>query len=125
MQGRRKQLRTGGAIQIVKTHLYGEKLHSYGRTVKLEGASAPSPPPIRHLCRHGYNVDSVPVVSQTKSLVQAISGDTEGARKTQENFSRQCPVVSQTRSLVEVSMGDTDAVGYISRNGNGTRLNDK
>ena len=55
------------------------------------------------------NVDSVPVVSQTKSLVQAISGDTEGARQTQENFSRQCPVVSQTRSLVEVSMGDTDA----------------
>ena len=55
------------------------------------------------------NADSVPVVSQTKSLVQAISGDTEGARRTQENFSRQCPVVSQARSLVEVSMGDPDA----------------
>ena len=55
------------------------------------------------------NVDSVPVVSQTKSLVQAISGDADGARRTQENFSRQCPVVSQTRSLVEVSMGDADA----------------
>ena len=55
------------------------------------------------------NADSVPVVSQTKSLVQAISGDTEGARRTQENFSRQCPIVSQTRSLVEVSMGDPDA----------------
>ena len=40
-QGRRKPLRTGGAIQIVKTHLYGEKLHSYGRTVNLGGASAP------------------------------------------------------------------------------------
>lgn len=55
------------------------------------------------------NVDSVPVVSQTKSLAQAISCDADGARRTQENFSRQCLVVSQTRSLVEVSMGDTDA----------------
>ena len=55
------------------------------------------------------NADSIPVVSQTKSLVQAIGGDTEGARRTQENFSRQCPVVSQTRSLVEASMGDVDA----------------
>ena len=55
------------------------------------------------------NVDSVPVVSQTKSLVQAVAGDTEGALRTQENFSRQCPVVSQTRSLVEVSIGDPQA----------------
>jgi len=55
------------------------------------------------------NADSVPVVSQTKSLVQAISGDTDGARRTQNNFSRQCPVVSQTRSLVEVTMGDANA----------------
>ena len=30
-----------GAIQIVKTPLHGEKLYSYGRTVKLGGASAP------------------------------------------------------------------------------------
>ena len=55
------------------------------------------------------NVDSLPVVSQVKSLGQAITGDTEGARQTQENFSRRCPVVSQARSLVEVSMGDADA----------------
>ena len=55
------------------------------------------------------NVDGVPVVSQTKSLVQTIAGDTDGARQTQENFSRQCPVVSQARSLVEVSMGDPKA----------------
>ena len=57
----------------------------------------------------GNNVDTLPVISQTKSLVQAVSGDTDGALRTQENFSRQCPVVSQTRSLVEVSMGDADA----------------
>ena len=54
-------------------------------------------------------MDTLPVVSQTKSLVQVISGDAEGARRTQENFSTQCPVVSQARSLVEVSMGDADA----------------
>ena len=57
----------------------------------------------------GNTVDTLPVVSQTKSLVQVIGGDADGARRTQENFSRQCPVVSQTRSLVEVSMGDSDA----------------
>lgn len=55
------------------------------------------------------NVDSVPIISQAKSLVQVIGNDAEGARRTQENFSRQCPVVSQTRSLVEVTMGDADA----------------
>lgn len=54
-------------------------------------------------------MDTLPVISQTKSLVQVIGGDAEGALRTQENFSRQCPVVSQTRSLVEVSMGDADA----------------
>ena len=57
----------------------------------------------------GNTVDSLPVISQTKSLVQVISGDADGARHTQENFSRQCPVVSQARSLVEVSMGDEEA----------------
>ena len=55
------------------------------------------------------NVDSVPVVSQAKSLVQVIGGDAEGALRTQDNFSRQCVGVSQVRSLVEVSMGDLDA----------------
>ena len=43
------------------------------------------------------NTDSIPVVSQTKSIVQAISGDTEGAARTQENFLKRCPVVSQVR----------------------------
>ena len=61
------------------------------------------------------NTDSIPVVSQTKSLVQAIAGDEEGARRTQENFSRQCPIVSQARSLVEVSMGDEEAARETQR----------
>ncbi|CAG8597494.1 4698_t:CDS:1 [Ambispora leptoticha] len=55
------------------------------------------------------NVDSIPVVSQTKSLVQVIGGDAEGARRTQENFSRGAPIVSQARSLVEVISGDEEA----------------
>lgn len=37
------------------------------------------------------NVDSVPLVSQLKSLVQVIGGDADGAKKTQENFSQGCP----------------------------------
>lgn len=55
------------------------------------------------------NIDSLPVVSQVKSLVQVIGGDAEGARQTQVNFSQQCPVVSQARSLVEVIGGDAEA----------------
>lgn len=53
--------------------------------------------------------DWIPVVSQVKSFVQAVTGNTEGARQTQENFSRQCPIVSQARSAVEAITGDTDA----------------
>ena len=53
--------------------------------------------------------DAFPIVSQTKSLVQWISGDSEGAKRTQENFSRQCPIISQARSAVEAISGDTDA----------------
>ena len=52
--------------------------------------------------------DAVPLVSQVKSLVQACSGDMQGALETQENFSRQCPVVSQCRSLVHAVQGDND-----------------
>ncbi|KNC84704.1 hypothetical protein SARC_03079 [Sphaeroforma arctica JP610] len=55
------------------------------------------------------NVDSVPIVSQAKSAVQACHGDMDGATRTQENFSKQCVIISQVRSAIEVSMGDTDA----------------
>lgn len=54
-------------------------------------------------------VDWIPFVSQVKSLIQVISGDEEGARRTQENFSKQMPVVSQIRSLVESASGDNEA----------------
>lgn len=51
--------------------------------------------------------DGIPLISQAKSLVQIFSGDIEGARKTQENFSRQIPIV---RSIVESSIGNSDEV---------------
>ncbi|KAH9522798.1 hypothetical protein DERF_006358 [Dermatophagoides farinae] len=54
----------------------------------------------------GY--DWIPVVSQVKSLVQVITGDVEGARQTQANFSRECPIVSQTRSAIELASGDKE-----------------
>ena len=34
-----KATQNRGAIQIIRTHLYGEKLPCYGRTVKLGGFS--------------------------------------------------------------------------------------
>ncbi len=45
------------------------------------------------------NVNSVPVISQAKSTVQAIAGDTEGAKETQKDFLDTCPVISQGKSL--------------------------
>ncbi len=53
-------------------------------------------------------VDSVPVVSQTKSAVQAVCGDVEGARTTQENFLDTCPVVSQGKSIVQWANDDAE-----------------
>ena len=54
-------------------------------------------------------MDAIPVLSQTKSLFQAIFRDFDGARKTRENFSRQCPGVSQVRSACEWAAGDSKA----------------
>lgn len=53
--------------------------------------------------------DSIPLISQIKSAVQAISGDTEGAKKTQENFLNQAPIISQAKSLGEAIAGDEEA----------------
>jgi len=50
-------------------------------------------------------MDWFPILSQTKSLVQVIAGDVEGAQKTQEAFSRSCPLIAQSRSLVEFCLG--------------------
>ena len=45
------------------------------------------------------STNSVPVVSQVKSLVQVISGDEAGAKETQEQFARTAIIVSQLNSL--------------------------
>lgn len=54
-------------------------------------------------------VDWIPGISQLKSLFQVMSGDAEGAKRTQENFSKQMPVVSQIRSAVESASGNDEA----------------
>lgn len=59
--------------------------------------------------QHFHSMDWIPVLSQVKSLVQAVSGDTEGARITQENFSKQCPIVSQSRSAAEAVFISSEA----------------
>ncbi len=53
-------------------------------------------------------VDSIPLVSQAKSAVQAICLDMEGARRTQENFLDTCPVVSQGKSFVQWAYDDEE-----------------
>lgn len=50
--------------------------------------------------------DGIPLISQGKSLIQVISGDAEGAKRTQENFTKQMPIISQARSTVERVMGN-------------------
>ena len=53
-------------------------------------------------------LDWIPVVSQLKSMVQLLTGDAEGAARTQANYFQECPVLSQAVSLVQVVAGDTD-----------------
>ena len=56
------------------------------------------------------NTDSIPLVSQVKSLVQVIGGDADGAKKTQENFARTGILASQINSLVHsISGNNTEA----------------
>ena len=62
-----------------------------------------------HKIKQKRFIDSIPVISQMKSLVQVISGDVDGARKTQETFSKTAPVVSQVRSAVEAIGGNHEA----------------
>ncbi|OQR92650.1 hypothetical protein ACHHYP_03372 [Achlya hypogyna] len=61
-------------------------------------------------------IDTVPLVSQAKSLFQALTGDLKGASKTQENFSRGCPVVSQVRAVVEESIIQDPVAAATTRN---------
>jgi hypothetical protein len=54
------------------------------------------------------NTDSIPVISQFKSLGQVIGGDSEGAKETQENFfyRNTFPVLSQLVSAGHAIAGD-------------------
>jgi len=61
------------------------------------------------------NENSIPVVSQFKSLGQAITGDFEGARRTQEEFVRKAPIVSQVNSAVQAISGNTEEAEQIQK----------
>ncbi len=51
-------------------------------------------------------MDSLPLVSQVKSCIQLLSGDSKGALKTQENFFEAGLLGSQLKSLIDFSKGD-------------------
>ena len=55
-------------------------------------------------------LNSTPIVSQIKSLIQIIYGDDDGARKTQEDFLRTWWVVSQIDLLVRSIKKDNKEV---------------
>ena len=55
------------------------------------------------------SINSIPLVSQIKSAVQAIAGDDEGARRTQIDFLNKCLVVSQFNFLLHGCQGDDEA----------------
>jgi len=54
-------------------------------------------------------LDAIPLASQGKSLLQALTGDRAGAVQTQDNFTRRCVVLSQMRSAVEHHNGNEAA----------------
>mmetsp|Transcript_39449 Transcript_39449/g.113372 ORF Transcript_39449/g.113372 Transcript_39449/m.113372 type:complete len:257 (+) Transcript_39449:92-862(+) len=54
-------------------------------------------------------LDALPVAAQGKSMLQVLSGDSAGALRTQENFSRRCVGISQLRQVVERQSGDAAA----------------
>ena len=53
--------------------------------------------------------DFVPILSQAKSAVQYFTGDEQGARTTQNNFTKSFPVISLVRAAVEYISGDEEA----------------
>ncbi|KAL4480053.1 hypothetical protein ABPG74_020569 [Tetrahymena malaccensis] len=53
-------------------------------------------------------MDQIPILSQCKSLFQFACGDSEGARKTQENFLNKAPIISQCKSAVQAVLGDNE-----------------
>ena len=52
------------------------------------------------------NINTIPVVSQIKSLVVVIGGDEQGAREVQEEFARKGIIASQISSLAAAIRDD-------------------
>ena len=65
-------------------------------------------------------VDWIPGISQLKSVCQLVTGDAEGAARTQENFAKECPVVSQSVALGQCLAGDIDGAKDTFNRGIGT-----
>jgi len=62
------------------------------------------------------NIDSIPGISQVKSLVQVIDGDEDGARETQENFVKQgLPMVTEAILNQAISRGRRSINDDVSR----------
>lgn len=55
-------------------------------------------------------LDGIPFISQGKSLVQAISGDSDGAKKTQENYTKQKQFLI---GIVEPIIDDIPVIGHM------------
>ncbi|CAF1595839.1 unnamed protein product, partial [Didymodactylos carnosus] len=51
------------------------------------------------------NTDSLPVISQAKSVVQLIAGNSEGAARTHKNFVKGCPVLLQAVAFGALTQG--------------------
>lgn len=54
-------------------------------------------------------MDAIPLISQGKSLLQFLTGNIEGAVRTQDNFTKQCLGISQLRSGIELVCGEPEA----------------
>lgn len=65
-------------------------------------------------------IDWIPGVSQIKAAAQLLTGDVDGALRTQENFFRECPIASQVTSVVQVFAGDVDGAVETQRRCLGT-----
>ena len=52
---------------------------------------------------------SIPIISQAKSAIQAVAGDTEGAKETQVKFINTCFIISQGKSFIHWCAGDNEA----------------
>ncbi|KAF6206719.1 hypothetical protein GE061_017955 [Apolygus lucorum] len=63
------------------------------------------------LCHQGQSsaFDSVPILSQFKSLFQVFNGDADGARRTQEYFINTAVFVAPIKSAIHIAQGDYEA----------------